>query len=461
MLTDTVARYLFKDLITREREAAAADADDALYRSLNVGGIRDVPFTNHLKNIEDSILAYRTNPMAYRIVELITSYILGGGTTLEAEGKEVQDWLKLWWNHRQNRLEIRQFEIMNELTMTGELFITYHTNPADGTTYVRIVPASLIDNIETDANDRERELRFHEASTNQVVDGITKIGETDSTHGRWWTAEEMSHFTINRVTGAVRGQGDLVPALPWLSRYKEWLDNRALVNRFKSAFVWDVTLEGADHEAILKRRAELSAAPSQGSVLIHNERETWNAIQPNIAADDAERDGHALRLMIASGVGVPLHFLSEGSETNVATAREQSRPTLRQLGRRQLHVGEIFEAIANQALLRSDKFGAGPWNVTAVFEDLSRRDTLESANATRVGALGLEIAVERKWINDVEARVIFNRFAEFTGEADEQAIRATPDPRDDQPDPDRPTRSNGRAGHLPSEDARLSDPTRI
>ena len=137
---------------------------------------------------------------------------------------------------------------MNELSTTGELFITYHTNPADGMTYIRVVPASLIDNIETDANDRERELRFHEASSNQVVDGITKVGETPASQGRWWTAEEMSHFTINRVTGAVRGQGDLVPTLPWLTRYKEWLDNRALVNKFKSAFVWDVKMEGANKE---------------------------------------------------------------------------------------------------------------------------------------------------------------------------------------------------------------------
>ena len=462
-ITDRLARYLFRDLISREREQATVDADEALYRSLNVGGIRDVPFTSHLKNIEDSILAYRTNPMAYRIIELNTSYVLGGGTTLEANPKEVQDWLEKWWTHRQNRLPIRQFDLMNELSTTGELFVTYHTNPADEMTYIRVVPASLIDNIETDANDRERELRFHEASSNQVVDGITKVGETPDSQGRWWTAEDMSHFTINRVTGAVRGQGDLVPTLPWLSRYKEWLDNRALVNKFKSAFVWDVKMEGADKTAIDARKAELTA-PSSASVLLHNEREEWNAITPNIAADDAERDGHALRLMIATGVGLPLHFLSEGSETNVATAREQSRPALRQLGRRQLHVGEIFEEIANRALTRSDQFGAGPWDVKAVFEDLSRRDTVESANATRVGALGLEIAVERGWITHDEARELFNRFAEYTGEAEnEQTERAAPATRsDDKADPrNTASRSNGGGRHLPSEDGSLSDATRL
>ena len=140
-----------------------------------------------------------------------------------------------------------------------------------------------------------------------------------------------------------------------------------LINRYKGAFLWDVTLEGADRAAILARRAELAEAPKPGSILLHNERETWQAIQPAIGSSDVERDGHALRLMIAAGAGVPLHFLAEGQDTNVATAREMARPTLRHYGRRQLVVGEMFEDIANDALRRSGRFGEGPWGVRAVF----------------------------------------------------------------------------------------------
>ena len=290
-------------------------------------------------------------------------------------------------SHRQNRLNVRQFELGTELGLSGELFVTFHTNPFDGMTYIRTVPASLINDVEVDGEDRERELRFHEDSSVQSVDGVTRTG-SQSTEGRWWSSEEMRHYAINRVTGAVRGQGELVAVLPWLSRYKDWLTDRVLINRYKGAFLWDVTLEGADRAAILARRAELAEAPKPGSILLHNERETWQAIQPAIGSSDVERDGHALRLMIAAGAGVPLHFLAEGQDTNVATAREMARPTLRHYGRRQLVVGEMFEDIANEALRRSGRFGEGPWGVRAVFEDLSRRDTEESARATKAGAEG-------------------------------------------------------------------------
>ena len=421
--SDGIGNWLFGNLIKRRVQEAIPDADEKLWRNLSAAGLRDVPFAEHLENLHDSVLAYRTNPLAFRLIETMVSYVLGGGVLLKAEDGPVKKFLGEWWSHRQNRLSVRQFELMTELGLSGELFVTFHTNPFDGMTYIRTVPASLINDVEVDGEDRERELRFHEESSVQTVDGVTRTG-SQSTEGRWWSSDEMRHYAINRVTGAVRGQGELVAVLPWLSRYKDWLTDRVLINRYKGAFLWDVTLEGADRAAILARRAELAEAPKPGSILLHNERETWQAIQPAIGSSDVERDGHALRLMIAAGAGVPLHFLAEGQDTNVATAREMARPTLRHYGRRQLVVGEMFEDIANDALRRSGRFGEGPWGVRAVFEDLSRRDTEESARATKAGAEGLAVAVERGWITNDEARELFNRFAEFTGEANELSGKA-------------------------------------
>ena len=295
-------------------------------------------------------------------------------------------------------------------------------------------------------------------ATTTVVEGITKRGQaSNTTTGQWWDAEQMSHHAINKIVGAVRGQGILVPILPWITEYKAWLNNRALINALKGAFVWDVTIEKATKDTIDARKLELAGRPTPGSVLLHNEGETWQAIEAKIDAGDAERDGHALRLIIAAGAGIPLHFLSEGSETNVATAREQARPTLRQLGRQQLQLGELFENLARRAVRNSDKFGAGPWEIKAVFEDLSRRDTVESANATRVGATGLEIAVKNGWITQQEARELFNRFAEFTGEASND--RATQDGNGpESTNGQSPNARNGRAGSQPAEGQRLSDP---
>ena len=55
----------------------------------------------------------------------------------------------------------------------------------------------------------------------------------------------MLHYAVNRPVGCVRGQGDLTPLLGWLRRYKEWLEDRVRVNRYKNAFLWHVKIDGA------------------------------------------------------------------------------------------------------------------------------------------------------------------------------------------------------------------------
>jgi hypothetical protein len=40
----------------------------------------------------------------------------------------------------------------------------------------------------------------------------------------------MLHYAVNRPVGAVRGESDLAPILPWLRRYNRWLEDRVRLN---------------------------------------------------------------------------------------------------------------------------------------------------------------------------------------------------------------------------------------
>ena len=50
----------------------------------------------------------------------------------------------------------------------------------------------------------------------------------------------MLHYAINRPVGAQWGESDLAPVLRWLSRYAAWLEDRARLNRFRTAFLYIV-----------------------------------------------------------------------------------------------------------------------------------------------------------------------------------------------------------------------------
>jgi hypothetical protein len=254
-----------------------------------------------------------------------------------------------------------------------------------------------VDEIETDPEDVERELRYHVS------------GRSLEPGGRWWPADRCAHYAINRLPGCVRGQSDLASILPWLRRYKDWLTDRVRINRFKGAFLWWVKLSGADKATVDQKRAELMQPPSPGSVIVTNEAEEWRAVQPQIDAQAVEPDGRAMRIMLAAGAGIPLHFLAEPEHTNRATAAEMHGPTLRHFENRQIALGAMLADMARRCALLSGRFG-GDLQISAVFEDLTTVDNLRIAQAAGAMVTALATARDRGWIDDEGARATLRSY---------------------------------------------------
>lgn len=416
---ERVAERFFGELIAaRVAEAVSMAEEDRTWRALVPAGTADVPHGERLEELRDSFEAYRVNPIAYRIVELTTDFVLGQGVSLEASDPEVADWLRAWWAHPQNRLETRAYELCTELALAGELFVAFHLNPVDRTPYLRPIPASQIDGVETDPQDVEAELRYHRVSRpagTATADGLAgewlpaadPVRAPEAEAGGPW----VRHYAVNRLPGAVRGQGDLVPLLPWLRRYKDWLTDRVRINRFKGAFLWDVKLTGASRRDVEAKRAELAALPpNPGAVLVHNESEEWTAVQPRMDAADVEGDGRAIRLMLAVGAGVPLHYLSEPEGSNRATAVEMGTPTLRHYERRQRYFGHVLADLARTAVTLSRRFPGRSYTVQARFEDLTTEDNERLASAAAQATAALERAATLGWIDPPTAARLFRKF---------------------------------------------------
>ena len=64
---------------------------------------------------------------------------------------------------RRTCLDLRLGPWSDELARAGELFVVLHFNRADGMSYVRTVPASVIDRITWAPGDYEAETSYHEA----------------------------------------------------------------------------------------------------------------------------------------------------------------------------------------------------------------------------------------------------------------------------------------------------------
>jgi hypothetical protein len=217
----------------------------------------------------------------------------------------------------------------------------------------------------------------------------------------------VMHFAINKVSNAKRGKSDLATLLPWLRRYKDWLTDRVRINKYKGAFLYDVRLTGADKKTIDRKRMEYSYPPEPGSVIIHNEAETWTAVQPNINAQDAYQDGRAIKLMVAVGATLPEHYLSDGTSSTRATAAEMGLPTLLRFQRRQKTMRNMLTCILDRVILEAKKAGRiGPRVDTSydiLFPEIDSSDNETLAQGVYYLMQGLVAAKAQGWISDETA----------------------------------------------------------
>jgi len=308
-LLSSLTSRLFGAEITRRVNLAVRALDDPNDRLFTRDTYpRDRHDYDRDEVLRDALDAWRSNPLARRIVELTSQYVVGGGLGIEAKAERTHRFLQSWWTHRLNRMAIRSFDLCDELTRTGNLFIALSTDPA-GMSYVRAIPTADILEIETAPNDVEQEFVIWEKAPDLLAappTGAHDPGPPD-THstpqpgpggfmGIPWTVydertdgpDEFSafnpvilHYSVNRPVGAKWGESDLAPLLRWLARYSAWLEDRARLNRYRQSFVYVVKAQFTNQAERLQRQAELNAnPPNPGSILVTDASEEWSVLNP-------------------------------------------------------------------------------------------------------------------------------------------------------------------------------------
>jgi hypothetical protein len=370
----------------------------------------------------DALEAWRKNPFAKRIVDIITDYAIGDGITLSAKGS-IEKFLNEWWNHPKNLMDIRLPDLCDELTRAGDLFVTLHTNPYDGMSYIRVVPKDLIVAIRSQNNDWETELEFDEAQP--MGDTITWMSPD---HPQAATADRiMIHYSINRPAGALLGESDLATMLIWLQRYSRMLEDRVRLNWAVRAFLWLVTVPS---NKVAQKRIDYSTPPEAGSIIVKDEQEEWDVKAPNLHASDASHDLRAVRMMIDAGSGQPPHWRGEGESLNLATARAMTDPAIRHLKRRQRYITHLLTDLAHHAYqrahLRNPSKYKTPPNRAAIIPnlpDINRDDDPQLATAAKDIADALDkLQQQLPGRSTILQRLILRLTLKFAGEPQDEDV---------------------------------------
>lgn len=402
--------------------AVTGGEEDYYWRRLSDNWyMKDVIPSTYLEIHNACYEAYNANPIAFAIIEITTSFVLGKGVTIAANQPAVQKVLMDFWNDLDNHMDTRVYSLCTELSLYGEQFIRFYVNRINGRVKIRQIDPSIIDQIETDPDDIETPLRFHQRP---IGPSATLPGdpppivplEQHNFEGEWFLAgTDVVQFCINKVSNAKRGKSDLATLLPWLRRYKDWLTDRVRINKYKGAFLWDVQLQGADKKAIDRKKMEYMYPPEPGSIIIHNEAEKWSAVKPEINASEAAEDGRALKLMLAIGAQIPEHYLADGNYGNRATASEMGLPTFLKFQRRQHVMRSMLRTILDRVLLEAHKAKILPEQIDTsydiLFPEMNVADHPTLASATQMLVSALSVAKEQGWVSDETAMRLLFQFA--------------------------------------------------
>jgi len=416
---------LFKNQINQEvrKQLSVAETENNFLvgsRSVSESDRDRYAYDRH-QVLEQALEAWRTNPLARRIVDLTSQYVIGAGLAITSRDKAVAAFLHEFWNHRLNRMPVRLHEMCDELTRTGNLFLLISTD-ASGMSFVRTIPTQNMDAIHSRDNDIEQPLAFTPK---------TSLGGEERNYPAYDentddpTQPVMLQYAINRPCGAQWGEPDLAPLLKWLARYSNWLEDRARLNRFRNAFLYVVSAKFASEVQRKVRQQALNAAPPRpGSILVTDENEQWSVISPRLEGRDASTDGLALKKMIACGAGIPMHFLAEPESSTRTTAEAAGGPTYRRLTQRQEFflwlLKDLLSVVCSRRCLvaplgRPSAAGKrGDYQISIQADDISTTD-----NASLATAAGSIISVltqlrDRCLIDDAE---LLRLAYKFTGES--------------------------------------------
>lgn len=375
----------------------------------------------------ESLRAWRVNPIARRIVRLMTSFVVGKKLAVKAKDQTLQAWLDEWAKKNQLKKNLKRWK--DEDTRTGNLFFLFNVLD-NGMSILRAVPAERVDEIETDENDVEKELRYK-----YQVDGQDKYWEAPSPDLD--TKLFMKHYASNQPVGSPWGEADLSPLLVWIGRYSTWLEDRVRLNHFRSVFMYVISGQYDNEADRAARQREVNATPPKpGSVLVvnRNNGEDWGILAQQLDSFDASVDGTAIKKMILDGAGHPMHWHAEPEGATQTTADAAGTPTFRTLEETQSDFFEMLVDLATTAATIAG-FTIEPGDIRIEGSDITERD-----NATLALALGrsfphLAELFDREGIDAKEfMRLVYKMFAEvWEGEAPPLKRKPLIEPRQQEP----------------------------
>jgi len=310
------------------------DDDDAgwsdISGSARIGGI-PMP-KDRLKKIQDASMArYLSDPIYAGLVDAFKFFTIGKGihVTAKDEAPEVQEYLDEFI--KVNSMDGRDRDIVSKSLKAGEIFIRKFTkgpnNESAEMPKIRFLNHYEITDIIKDPKDNEKVISYVRTHADSNNPGSTTT-ETIP-------AKDIIHIKMGAMDD-YRGLPPFMVVSQMCFYYSDWLANRIVFNRLKTAYYLEEIVEGTPSNVSSVDGATpdsnktglggkvIKRMPKIGSKLTHNKAVTYKWLSPDVKADSAKEDGRAMRMAICAGAQCPEFILGDASQSNYACFDEKT-----------------------------------------------------------------------------------------------------------------------------------------
>lgn len=321
-----------KEFLTPEfsqASGAGIDSDDHLFRRISQTQ-RDMEPLKLERAVNISLYMYNTNPLAQRIIDVPMQAIESAGIEFDSKDDDrLQELWDDWWGDGNEGFSAEFFELFKDGRMTGEIHWPVAINAINGALefgYIDPINVKQIFMVPGNVKQADKvilkdNMLFPNAK--QVYTVIRRVGDV--------MAGELIHVAFNKLTNASRGVPVLAALLDWLDLYDQGMINEAERWSLLKSFLYHVTIEDGDEEAINKfnKMHFPGGKPmNPGSVLTTNEKIKMEAVTPDLKAGDSTEMSELQLNNIESGAGLMGFVLQSGKGINQGVAREIVRPSI-------------------------------------------------------------------------------------------------------------------------------------
>jgi hypothetical protein len=365
-----------------------------------------------------------TTPFGKRIVEIVTSYVVGERFKVICEDPAAQAVIDKFWDDDINNMTSRTQSMCNELTTFGEFCVPVSVNPVDGFVRLGYIDPMQIEAIQYGKMDIgggdqivafpvNVVLRKEVGVPDQRVLSIIRR-EEDITSPAWgYLSGETFYFAINKAMSASRGISELFSLADWIDVFDQMIFDFADKVRFLNSYVWHYTLEGADQKTTEEYSKKKTQNPvRQGGVEVTNEKVKIEAMTPDFKGGDMSAGAEMVKKYGVGGAGLPDWFFGDSGSGNRSTATEMQGPTGKKFKMRQLHQVDCIKRITSFVLEQAQMHGTLGKNVntahTIEVPELLVRDLTGAANVLTGATQAVAEAEDRGWVQGETAARIFH-----------------------------------------------------